>query len=83
MKMGSKVILTCVISQGPHDLGTISWHRGGQQNAESFHFADFLNINFLSKGSMRINQTQLNDLALSYPLRVSVDVKWTDALTSR
>lgn len=32
---------------------------------------------------MRINQTQLNDLALSYPLRVSVDVKWTEALTSR
>lgn len=26
--MGSKVILTCVISQGPHDLGTIAWHRG-------------------------------------------------------
>lgn len=28
VKMGSKVILTCVISQGPHDLGTISWYRG-------------------------------------------------------
>lgn len=37
----------------------------------------------IQKGSMRINQTQLNDLALSYPLRVSVDVKWTEALTSR
>ncbi|CRL04889.1 CLUMA_CG017940, isoform A [Clunio marinus] len=61
VKMGSKVILTCVISQGPHDLGTIVWYRG----------------------SMRINQTQLNDLALSYPLRVSIDVKWTEALTSR
>lgn len=32
---------------------------------------------------MRINQTQPNDLALSYPIRVSVDVKWTEALTSR
>jgi hypothetical protein len=28
VKMGSKINLTCVISQGPHDLGTISWHRG-------------------------------------------------------
>lgn len=28
IKMGSKVILTCVISQGPHDLGTILWYRG-------------------------------------------------------
>lgn len=28
VKMGSIVTLTCVISQGPHDLGTINWHRG-------------------------------------------------------
>jgi hypothetical protein len=32
---------------------------------------------------MRINQTHANDLALPYPLRVSVEVKWTEALTSR
>lgn len=31
VKMGSKVILTCVISQGPHDLGTILWYRGNNQ----------------------------------------------------
>lgn len=28
VKMGSIVTLACVISQGPHDLGTIYWHRG-------------------------------------------------------
>jgi hypothetical protein len=28
IKMGSKITLTCVISQGPHDLGTIAWYRG-------------------------------------------------------
>lgn len=28
VKMGSIVVLTCVISQGPHDLGTIMWYRG-------------------------------------------------------
>ncbi|KAL7026926.1 hypothetical protein ACKWTF_005237 [Chironomus riparius] len=61
VKMGSKINLTCVISQGPHDLGTISWYRG----------------------SVRINQTQHNDLALPYPQRVSVEVKWTEALTSK
>ena len=30
--MGSKINLTCVISQGPHDLGTISWYRGEYLN---------------------------------------------------
>ncbi|ETN57867.1 hypothetical protein AND_010559 [Anopheles darlingi] len=28
VKMGSIVTLTCIISQGPHDLGTIYWYRG-------------------------------------------------------
>lgn len=36
-----------------------------------------------NKGSVRINQTQHNDLALPYPQRVSVEVKWTEALTSK
>ncbi|KAG5684224.1 hypothetical protein PVAND_013462 [Polypedilum vanderplanki] len=61
VKMGSKINLTCVISQGPHDLGTISWYRG----------------------SVKINPTQHNDLTVPYPQRVTVDVKWTEALTSR
>ncbi|CAO1385929.1 unnamed protein product [Diamesa hyperborea] len=61
VKMGSIVVLTCVISQGPHDLGTIMWYRG----------------------SNLINQTHPNDSTSIYPMRVSVDVKWTEALTSR
>ncbi|XP_069673548.1 zwei Ig domain protein zig-8-like [Periplaneta americana] len=28
VKTGSSVTLTCVISQGPHDLGTVFWYRG-------------------------------------------------------
>jgi hypothetical protein len=28
VKTGSSVSLTCVISQGPHDLGTVFWYRG-------------------------------------------------------
>lgn len=28
MKTGSSVTVTCVISQGPHDLGTVFWYRG-------------------------------------------------------
>lgn len=28
VKAGSSVTLTCVINQGPHDLGTVFWYRG-------------------------------------------------------
>lgn len=28
VKAGSSVTLTCVISQGPHDLGTVFWYKG-------------------------------------------------------
>lgn len=28
VKIGSAVTLTCIITQGPHDLGTIYWYRG-------------------------------------------------------
>lgn len=30
VKTGSSVIITCIISQGPHDLGTVFWYRGSQ-----------------------------------------------------
>lgn len=30
VKAGSAVTLTCVISQGPHDLGTVFWYRGSE-----------------------------------------------------
>lgn len=32
VKMGSEVILTCIVSQGPHELGTIYWYRGKKKN---------------------------------------------------
>lgn len=28
VKAGSSVTITCVISQGPHDLGTVYWYKG-------------------------------------------------------
>ena len=28
VKTGSSLTLTCVMSQGPHNLGTVSWYRG-------------------------------------------------------
>lgn len=28
VKQGSEVVLTCVVSQGPHELGQILWLRG-------------------------------------------------------
>lgn len=28
MKAGSSVTLTCIIKQGPHDLGTVFWYKG-------------------------------------------------------
>lgn len=40
VKMGSKVILTCVISQGPHDLGTIAWHRGEFKKVQMLLFVE-------------------------------------------
>ncbi|XP_018054263.1 PREDICTED: uncharacterized protein LOC108691120, partial [Atta colombica] len=30
VKTGSLLTLTCVMSQGPHDLGTVAWYRGSQ-----------------------------------------------------
>lgn len=30
VKMGSEVLLTCIVSQGPHELGSIFWYRGKQ-----------------------------------------------------
>ncbi|EFN87758.1 hypothetical protein EAI_13197, partial [Harpegnathos saltator] len=30
VKTGSLLTLTCLMSQGPHDLGTVAWYRGNQ-----------------------------------------------------
>ncbi|KFB46215.1 AGAP007759-PA-like protein [Anopheles sinensis] len=63
VKMGSIVTLTCIISQGPHDLGTIYWYRG----------------------SSLVQPIELHpsDPSIAYPHRISVELKWTEALTSR
>lgn len=39
VKMGSEVILTCIVSQGPHELGTIYWYRGKHSSCKKFQFA--------------------------------------------
>lgn len=30
VKTGSPLTLTCMMSQSPHDLGTVAWYRGSQ-----------------------------------------------------
>ncbi|XP_033336058.1 defective proboscis extension response 1 [Megalopta genalis] len=37
VKTGSILTLTCLMSQGPHDLGTVSWFRGSQPVVTSPH----------------------------------------------
>ena len=63
VKMGSVVTLTCVVSQGPHDLGTIFWYRGS-------------NV-------IQPLEYHPNDVSLAYPQRISIETKWSEALTSR
>lgn len=64
VKMGSKVILTCVISQGPHDLSTISWYRGELFISQFTHspetfFAQFFSLDCCEK---RFNADQSNSV---------------------
>ena len=40
VKAGSSVTLTCIIKQGPHDLGTVSWYRGKELLDASTHLND-------------------------------------------
>ncbi|XP_038113037.1 zwei Ig domain protein zig-8 [Culex quinquefasciatus] len=65
VKIGSAVTLTCIITQGPHDLGTIFWYRG---------------TNIIKPTETHPNETSV---AAAYPPRISVELKWTEALTSR
>lgn len=37
VKTGSVLTLTCLMSQGPHDLGTVAWYRGNQPVVTSPH----------------------------------------------
>lgn len=63
VKIGSAVTLTCIITQGPHDLGTINWFRG--------------------TNDIKPTEIHPNETSIAYPSRISVDLKWTEALTSR
>lgn len=38
VKTGSEVVLTCIVSQGPHELGTILWYQGNNPFLGSFFF---------------------------------------------
>ncbi|EDS32404.1 defective proboscis extension response [Culex quinquefasciatus] len=68
VKIGSAVTLTCIITQGPHDLGTIFWYRG---------------TNIIKPTETHPNETSVAAAAAAYPPRISVELKWTEALTSR
>lgn len=94
VKMGSEVILTCIVSQGPHELGTIYWYRGEHSNCSCFAHQKFIGSNnsigcFCSAHDCQLDTTRLdvppefesNDI--NYSPRITVDTKWTDALRSR
>lgn len=51
VKMGSEVVLTCIVSQGPHELGTIYWYRGKCiiSNRLLFLFTKNAELNFYGK----------------------------------
>lgn len=43
VKTGSQLTLTCLMSQGPHDLGTVAWFRGSQPVITSPHSENDIN----------------------------------------
>lgn len=43
VKTGSLLTLTCLMSQGPHDLGTVAWYRGSQPVVTSPHSENDVN----------------------------------------
>ncbi|XP_076390557.1 defective proboscis extension response 1 isoform X3 [Megachile rotundata] len=43
VKTGSVLTLTCQMSQGPHDLGTVAWYRGSQPVVTSPHSENDVN----------------------------------------
>uniref|UniRef100_A0A182PV21 Ig-like domain-containing protein n=1 Tax=Anopheles epiroticus TaxID=199890 RepID=A0A182PV21_9DIPT len=88
VKSDSEITMTCVIQQGPHELGTIFWYKGRRK---------FLELNvmrgmFLATRSDGISQngstlieplTQENEVRSSENRRITVETDWTDVLTSR
>lgn len=92
VKIGSAVTLTCIITQGPHDLGTIYWYRGKQISPVFAQDSSWIPVSitcrrflFSSAGTNIIKPTEThpNETSIAYPPRISVDLKWTEALTSR
>lgn len=43
VKTGSLLTLTCLMSQGPHDLGTVAWFRGSKPVVTSPHSENDVN----------------------------------------
>ncbi|XP_043790038.1 zwei Ig domain protein zig-8 [Apis laboriosa] len=65
VKTGSLLILTCLMSQGPHDLGTVAWYHGSQPIVTSPHSENDVN------GEPRITvETEWSD-ALTSRLRIT------------
>ncbi|KAF3425456.1 hypothetical protein E2986_08143 [Frieseomelitta varia] len=65
VKTGSLLTLTCLMSQGPHDLGTVAWFRGSKPVVTSPHSENDVN------GEPRITvETEWSD-ALTSRLRIT------------
>nr|CAI5847374.1 unnamed protein product [Callosobruchus analis] len=48
VKAGSSITLTCLISQGPHDLGTVFWYKGDNIIESSAANENDIDINRIS-----------------------------------
>lgn len=86
VKMGSLVTLSCKVSQGPHELGTIFWYRGKHSFSEISQILRTNYNNLRLIGSQALDPkagTHPNDATYEYPGRISVDTEWTDSLRSR
>ncbi|KZC14524.1 hypothetical protein WN55_07031 [Dufourea novaeangliae] len=65
VKVGSHLTLTCLMSQGPHDLGTVAWYHGSQAVMTSPH-----SENDVSSGPRITVETEWSD-ALTSKLRIT------------
>lgn len=69
VKMGSEVMLTCIVSQGPHELGTIYWYRGK-------HFGREVNFFPFSNQIHSTDTENIREILMKFALIVIVVVSF-------
>lgn len=72
VKMGSEVLLTCIVSQGPHELGSIFWYRGKQ--VVQFFIAIFFSLN-----ELKDERTTMNYFSIKFIFHLSFNANLDSA----